>query len=75
MLSIVLTTDTFLSMERFAINFRRRSSGDGCGGGTITAGGALREKFPGFNKFKRGFFSCILEPLALEAIEIVSLAC
>ena len=67
--SIVLTTDTLSRIERFSINRYRRSLGDGCGGGTITAGLFLWKEIRGFERNKCGFFSLIFEFLKLLTIE------
>lgn len=66
MSSSVLTTDTLSSTERFSIKIRRRSLGDGCGGGTITAGIDFPKESPGFDKCECGFFSFVLELLRLR---------
>lgn len=66
MSSIVLTTNTLSSTERFSIKIRRRSLGDGCGGGTITAGIGLLKESPGFDKCERGIFSFVFELLSIR---------
>ena len=68
MSSIVLTIDTPSSTERFSIKIRRRSLGEGCGGGTRTAGIDLRKEPLGFEECERGFFSDVLELLSLRTI-------
>lgn len=70
MLSTVLTTDILSSTERLSINIRRRSLGDGCGGGTITAGVDLPKESPGFDKCERGFFSFVFELLNMRTSKI-----
>lgn len=69
MSSIVLTTDISSSTERFSVKIRRRSLGDGCGGGTITAGIDLPKESPGFDECKSGSFSSVLEVLNFNTIE------
>ena len=66
--SIVLTTDTLLSIERFLIKIRRRSWGDGCSGGTITAVIDLVEESPGFKKRASVSLSVGLELLRCNTI-------
>ena len=66
--STVLTTDTFLRTERFLSKIRRRSSDDGCSGGTITAGIDLVEESPGFDKCKSLTFSIGLELVGCNTI-------
>lgn len=68
MSSTVLTTDKLSSTERFLIKIRRRSLGDGWGGGTMTAGIELRKETSGFNECEYGFFSVVLEVLSLSSI-------
>ena len=65
----MLTTDTFLSTERFLIKIRRHSSGDGCGGGTITAVIDLVEESPGFDKC-----TCVLFSIGLELLRCNTIA-
>ena len=64
----MLTTDTFLRTERLLSKIFRRSLGDGCGGGTITAVIDLVEKSPGFDKCTSGIFSTGLELLGCNTI-------
>ena len=74
MSSIVLDTETPQSTERFRLNRCRRSSGDGCRGGMITAGVDLREELSGFDKCKgRSFSKFLLEALKLRTIITISL--
>ena len=70
--SIVLTTDISSSTERFSIKTRRRSLGDGCGGGTMTAGTDLRMEISGFDKYEGGAFSFVLGNLIMKTVKIVN---
>ena len=68
MSSIVLTMDTPLSTERLSIKIRRRSLGDGCGGGTITVGIDWRKESLGFDECECECFSFVLKPPSLRTI-------
>ena len=68
MSSTVLTTDISSSIERLSIKIRRRSLGDGCGGGTITVAIDLLKEFSGFAKCEYGIFSLVPESLSLVTI-------
>ena len=67
MSSIVLITDILSSTERFLIKIRRRSLGDGCGGGTITVGIDFVKESSEFDKCEREFFSDIFKLLSIRA--------
>ena len=71
--SIVLTTDILLRTERFWRKIRRRSFGDGCGGGTTTAGIDFWKELSGFDEWEYRVFSFVLEFLNLRTAELVSL--
>ena len=71
MSSIVLITDISSSVERLLIKIRRRSLGDGCGGGTMTAGTDLRKEILGFDKLECGAFSFVFGNLIFKTIKIV----
>ena len=67
MLSTVLIENTFLSFEPFLSKICRRSSGNGCGGGTMTAIDLVEES-PGFDKGTSVLFSIGLELLRCNTI-------
>ena len=69
--SIALTTDTFFSTERFSVKVRRHCIGDGCSGGIMTAGAALRDRISGFDKCDCDVFSFLPRLLTLETIEVL----
>lgn len=71
MSSTVLTTDILSRIERLLIKIRRRSLGEGCGSGTMTAGIDFRIEYPGFDECERGFFS--FGGLSLKTNEDVNL--
>ena len=73
-LSIVLTTDTFFSTDRFSSKMRRRCIDDDCVGGTITAEVALETGISGLDKCRRDFFSFSSVPrlLTLKTIELLA---
>ena len=73
MSSIMLTTETLFSTERFLIKIYRRSLGDSCGGGTIIVEVDFREELSEFDESESGFFSPIFNLIDLIAIEIISL--
>lgn len=68
MSSTVLTTDISLSIERLSTKIRRRSLGDGCGGGTITVAIDLLKEFSGFEECEYGIFSLGPEILSFVTI-------
>ena len=72
MSSRVLITAISLSTERFWLKIRLRSSGEGCGGGTITAGmGFFRKETSGFDTCECEIFSFGFGPLILKTIKLV----
>ena len=73
MLSIVSTTETLLSTEKFLIKIRRRSLGDSCSDGTIILGVNFREELSEPDKLESGLFSLTFDLIYGIAIKIMSL--